>query len=132
MEPTTEAIIVPRASAAQLALHARLAAHHAAAAGAEPAAAEAVLAWAVLVASGEAAVEQPVDALPIPSEILDEASALPAYREAADQAEQLLTHFDDEERFDLVTLYGKVLAVVQGEIHRMTLDEEARRGEPAG
>ena len=31
MEPTTEAIIVPRTSAAQLTLHARLAAHHAAA-----------------------------------------------------------------------------------------------------
>jgi hypothetical protein len=94
--PTTEAIIVPRASAVQLALHAWVAAHHAAAAGAQPAAAEAVLAWAVLVASGETGADPPVDALPTPSEILDDASTLPAYRAAADQAEQLLTHFDDE------------------------------------
>jgi hypothetical protein len=120
MDPTPEAIVVPRASAAQLALHARLAAHHAAAVGAEPAAAEAVLAWAILMASGEAVAEPLVDGLPTPSEIVDGSSALPAYSAAADQAEQLLAHFDDEERFDLVTLYGKVLSIIETEISRMT------------
>jgi hypothetical protein len=120
MDPTTEAIIVPRESAAQLALHARLAAHHATAAGAEPAAAEAVLAWAVLIASGGAVSEPSVDGLPTPSDILDDSSALPAYRAAADQAEQLLAHFDDEEGVDLVILDGKVLSIVEGEINRMT------------
>jgi hypothetical protein len=88
--------------------------------GAEPAAAEALLAWAILIASGEAVVEPLVDGLPTPSDILDDSSALPAYRTAADQAEQLLPHFDDEERSDLVTLYGKVLSIVEGEINRMT------------
>lgn len=119
MAPTSDPIIVPQASAAQLALHARLAAHHAAAAGAEPAAAEAVLTWAVLVASGEA-VADALDALPALPDILDEADTLPAYRAAADQAEQLIAHFDYEERFELVDLYSKVLSAVEGEIDRMT------------
>lgn len=116
--PADDAILVPRASAAQLALHARLAAHHAAAAGAEPAAAEAVLAWAVLVASGEA--PDGLDALPTPSDIVDDTGTLPAYRAAADQAEQMVAHFDYEERFDLVDLYGTVLSIVEGEIDRLT------------
>ena len=134
MDPATDAVVVPRASAAPLALHARLAAHHAAAAGAEPAAAEAVLAWAVLVPSGEAAAAAALDALPAPSDIVDETGALPTYRAAADQAEQLITHFDYEERFDLVMLYGKVLSIVEGEINRMTLDDprEPEPGPPAG
>lgn len=120
MDSTAEVIVVPRAAAAQLALHARLAAHHAAAAGVEPAAAEAVLAWAILMASGEAVADPLTDGLPTPSEIVDDSSALPAYRAAVDQAEQLRAHFDDEERFDLVTLYGRVVSMIEGEISRMT------------
>lgn len=119
MDSTAEVIVVPRAAAAQLALHARLAAHHAAA-GVEPAAAEAVLAWAILMASGEAVADPLTDGLPTPSEIVDDSSALPAYRAAVDQAEQLRAHFDDEERFDLVTLCGRVVSMIEGEISRMT------------
>lgn len=117
---STDQIIVSRAAAAQLTLHTRLAAHHAALVGAEPAAAEALLAWAVLRASGEA-VDDAVDALPTASEMLDDPAALPAYRAAADQAEQLLAHFDDEERFDLADLYGRAVNVIDGEIRRMLL-----------
>jgi hypothetical protein len=119
-------VIVSRAAAAQLALHTRLAAHHAAEAGAEPAAVEAILAWAILVASGEADDEPAADALPRASEILDEASALPAYRVAADQAEQLLAHFDYEEHFDLADLYGRAVSVIDRAIDGMTPRDSSR------
>ena len=119
-------VIVPRAAAAQLALHARLAAHHAAGAGAEPAAVEAVLAWALLVAIGAGDDEPAVDALPGASEVLDETSTLPAYRVAADQAEQLLAHFDYEEQFDLTDLYGRAVSVIDRAIDGMTLGDSSR------
>ena len=111
----TEHVVIPRPGAAQLALHARLAAHHAAHAGSEPAAAEAILAWAVLVASGGTDVAPPVNAVPGMTDVVDGPDVLPAYRAAADQAEQLLAHVDSEE------LYGKVISVIDGEIERMMI-----------
>jgi hypothetical protein len=117
---TTDAVVVPRCAAAQLALHAKLAAHHACAVGSEPAAAEAVLAWAVLVVCGGAEEVAAMDAMPTAAEIVESCAAVPAYRAAADQAEQLLTHFDYEEQFELATLYGQVVSVIEGEIERMS------------
>lgn len=112
-------VVIPQEAATQLALHVRLAAHHAAAAGSEPAAAEAILAWAVLVASGAAGVTPVMDAMPAAGEVVEDTAVLPAYRAAADQAEQLLTHFDDEELFDLSSLYGKVISIIEDEIERI-------------
>ena len=116
----TEDLVIPRQAAAQLALHARLAARHAARAGSEPAAAEAVLAWAILLASGGAGIALPVNSVASMVDVVERPDLVPAYRLAADQAEQLLSHFDSEELFELAELYGRVISVIEGEIERMT------------
>jgi hypothetical protein len=119
MEETNENIVIPRDAAAQLWLHARLAAHHAAVAGSEPAAAEAILAWAILVASGGDRAAPAMNGMPAAADLVEDAAVLPAYRAAADQAEQCLTHFDGEELFELSSLYGKVVSVIEKEIQRI-------------
>ena len=48
---------------------------------------------------------------------MEEPAVLPASHTAADQAKQL-SHFDSEEQFELARRYGKVLAVIEGEMHR--------------
>jgi hypothetical protein len=119
MEATNQNLVIPHEAAAQLWLHTRLAAHHAAVAGSEPAAAEAILAWAILVASGGERVAPAMNAMPTAADLVEESTVLPAYRAAADQAEQCLTHFDHEERFELVSLYSEVISIIEKEIQRI-------------
>lgn len=115
----TDCIPIPRWAVAQLALHTRLAAHHAASTGTEPAAAEAILAWAILVASGGGEEAPAPNAMPTTAEVHDDPTELPAYLAAADQAEQLATHFDQEELFEVAALYGKALSVIEGKIKQI-------------
>ena len=95
-----------------------MAAHYAAAATSEPAAAEAILAWGSRRERG-AGAEPVMDAMPAAIEVAEDGAVLPAYQPAADQAEQLLTHFDDEELFDLSSLYGRVISIIEHEIERI-------------
>lgn len=116
----------------QLAWHVGLASRYAATDQVDLARTETLLAWAILAAGDAVGVDE-MTTFEAPVDLGDPSAGsgrlIEALEAARDSALALLGHFTSEQRFDLVDVYERVVAVIESVVVRLGGGERAERWE---